>query len=252
MLRRCRRVLISLPPEQSGIARPRSTARRWRFDLAPPGAIWYLFVQPLRSLALRFDLAPPGAIWYRDPDLSVLTDIVLISLPPEQSGINCDLSASLTRLRFDLAPPGAIWYPIEAHVSGIVSVLISLPPEQSGITSGGYSLRRRGFDLAPPGAIWYPSSECRRSLLSFDLAPPGAIWYHGTGMIGRSVSRFDLAPPGAIWYRGYTYRQRWYVLISLPPEQSGIAIASSPWAMLGFDLAPPGAIWYPDIDQLAC
>jgi hypothetical protein len=40
--------------------------------------------------------------------------------------------------------------------------------------------------------------------------------------------------------------ERLLVLISLPPEQSGILLA---WVLAGrlcFDLAPPGAIWYPD------
>ena len=57
-----------------------------------------------------FDLAPPGAIWYLVGETTNKNSPVLISLPPEQSGII-----------------------YRAHRPLRAQVLISLPPEQSGI-----------------------------------------------------------------------------------------------------------------------
>ena len=82
-----------------------------------------------------FDLAPPGAIWYQQMQCCTNYSQVLISLPPELSGILvavlCDVERS-----FDLAPPGAIWYHLDWLRRTAERVLISLPPELSGIMTG--------------------------------------------------------------------------------------------------------------------
>src|SRR5947209_5721684 len=63
------------------------------------------------AAALRFDLAPPGAFWYRTAMLTTQLDKVLISLPPEHSGI-ASAEARAKGGGFDLAPPGAFWYQV--------------------------------------------------------------------------------------------------------------------------------------------
>ena len=61
---------------------------------------------------------------------------------------------------------------------------------------------------------------------------------------------FDLAPPGAFWYQYFLdSKSRMSVLISLPPEHSGIGVRGIMRADAGFDLAPPGAFWYPKSPQ---
>ncbi len=43
---------------------PGNTTLRWRFKLAPNGALWYLILSGNETQLISFKLAPNGALWY--------------------------------------------------------------------------------------------------------------------------------------------------------------------------------------------